>query len=160
MSFIDDLTCSQSEKTKKRRKLQRGFTLIEIMIVVVILGILAALVIPNIMNRPDQAKMTATRSDVKAIASALELYRLDNGNYPSTEQGLEALVTKPEGEPEPTNWSDTGYLKRLPKDPWGRAYQYELPGIKNPNGFDLYSLGANGRQEGEGANATIGNWDE
>lgn len=139
---------------------QKGFTLIEIMVVVVILGVLAALVIPNIMSRPDQAKVTAAQADIKAIGSALELYRLDSGFYPSTEQGLEALVSRPDSEPVPRNWNADGYLKRLPKDPWGRPYQYEMPGVKNPNSFDLYSLGANGRQGGEGLDSDIGNWEQ
>ena len=144
----------------RRPHAQSGFTLIEIMVVVVILGILGALVIPNIMGRPDQAKVTVARADVKAIASALEMYRLDNGVYPSTDQGLEALVSEPSGSPEPRNWNPSGYLKRVPLDPWGNPYLYELPGEKNAGSYDLYSLGADGRLGGEGINADIGNWDE
>lgn len=136
----------------------RGFTLIEIMVVVVILGILAALVVPTIMSRPDQAKATVARTDVNAIASALEMYRLDNGFYPSAEQGLDALVTEPSGSPEPRRWNSDGYLPKLPIDPWGRPYQYDVPGTHNPRSFDVYSLGADGRVGGDGVNAEVGNW--
>ncbi|CAM3634825.1 type II secretion system major pseudopilin GspG [Parendozoicomonas haliclonae] len=140
---------------------QAGFTLIEIMVVVVILGVLAALVVPNIMSRPDQAKVTAAKSAVSQISSALELYRLDNGFYPSTEQGLEALVNEPTGNPEPRNWNPDGYLKmRDLEDPWGNPYQYEQPGARNTNGYDIYSLGADGRVGGDGFNADLGNWDQ
>lgn len=136
---------------------QRGFTLIEIMVVVVILGILAALVVPQVMNRPDQAKVTVAKGDIKAIAAALDMYKLDNFNYPSTQQGLNALVEKPSGSPQPRNWNRDGYLKRVPKDPWGNDYQYLSPGTQGP--FDLYSLGADGKQGGNDLNADIGNWD-
>ncbi|WP_196221462.1 type II secretion system major pseudopilin GspG [Sansalvadorimonas verongulae] len=139
---------------------QGGFTLIEIMVVVVILGVLAAIVVPNIMSRPDQAKVTVANADVKAVASALEMYRLDNGFYPSTDQGLDALVHEPSGSPEPRNWNPDGYLKKIPQDPWGNPYQYEQPGTRNTNSYDLYSLGADGRVGGEGFNADIGNWDD
>ncbi len=139
---------------------QSGFTLIEIMVVVVILGVLAALVVPNIMSRPDQAKVTVAQTDVKAISSALEMYRLDNGYYPSSEQGLEALVVMPSGSPEPRNWNPDGYLKKIPQDPWGNPYQYERPGSKNPTSYDLYSLGADARIGGDGFNADIGNWND
>lgn len=136
---------------------QRGFTLIEIMVVVVILGILAALVVPQVMSRPDQAKVTVAKGDIKAIAAALDMYRLDNFSYPSTQQGLGALVEKPSGSPQPRNWNRDGYLKRLPKDPWGNDYLYLSPGTQGP--FDLYSLGADGKQGGSDLNADIGNWD-
>lgn len=138
-------------------KKQRGFTLIEIMVVVVILGILAALVVPQVMNRPDQAKVTVAKGDIKAIAAALDMYKLDNFNYPSTQQGLNALVEKPSGSPQPRNWNRDGYLKRVPKDPWGNDYQYLSPGTQGP--FDLYSLGADGKQGVNDLNADIGNWD-
>ncbi|BAU76730.1 type II secretion system major pseudopilin GspG [Metapseudomonas furukawaii] len=137
---------------------QRGFTLIEIMVVVVILGVLAALVVPQIMSRPDQAKATAARSDIKSIAMALDIYKLDNHGYPTTQQGLPALVSKPGGTPAPRNWNPDGYLKRLPLDPWGRPYQYLAPG-SHGNAYDLYSFGADGQAGGEGVNAEIGNWD-
>ena len=137
---------------------QNGFTLIEIMIVVVILGILAAMVAPKILNRPDQAKKTVARSDIETVSQALELYRLDNGFYPSTDQGLEALFIKPNISPEPRNWNPDGYLKRLPIDPWGNPYLYSEPG--NHDGkYDLYSYGASGRDTGEDGDATIGNWE-
>ena len=142
-----------------RHPRQSGFTLIEIMVVVVILGVLAALVVPNIMSRPDQAKVTVAQADVNAVASSLEMYRLDNGFYPSTEQGLEGLVREPTGNPEPRSWNPDGYLKKIPQDPWGNPYQYDQPGTKNTTSYDLYSLGADGRIGGEGFNADIGNWD-
>ncbi|MDF2396071.1 MULTISPECIES: type II secretion system major pseudopilin GspG [Pseudomonas] len=137
---------------------QRGFTLIEIMVVVVILGVLAALVVPQIMSRPDQAKAAAAQSDIKAIAMALDIYKLDNHQYPSSQQGLEALVSKPSGNPPARNWNPDGYLKRLPIDPWGNAYQYRVPGTRG-TGYDLFSFGADGKLGGEGLNAEIGNWD-
>lgn len=136
---------------------QRGFTLIEIMVVVVILGILAALVVPQVMNRPDQAKVTVAKGDIKAIGAALDMYKLDNYSYPSTQQGLDALVKKPGGNPQPKNWNRDGYLKRVPKDPWGNEYQYLSPGTQGP--YDLYSYGADGKQGGSDLNADIGNWD-
>ncbi|WP_080963106.1 MULTISPECIES: type II secretion system major pseudopilin GspG [Pseudomonas] len=137
---------------------QRGFTLIEIMVVVVILGVLAALVVPQIMSRPDQAKAAAAQSDIKAIAMALDIYKLDNHQYPSSQQGLEALVSKPSGNPPARNWNPDGYLKRLPIDPWGNAYQYRVPGTRG-TGYDLFSFGADGKLGGDGLNAEIGNWD-
>jgi general secretion pathway protein G len=136
---------------------QRGFTLIEIMVVVVILGILAALVVPQVMNRPDQAKVTVAKGDIKAIGAALDMYKLDNYSYPSTQQGLDALVEKPGGNPQPKNWNRDGYLKRVPKDPWGNEYQYLSPGTQGQ--FDLYSYGADGKQGGSDLNADIGSWD-
>ncbi|MCQ4288530.1 type II secretion system major pseudopilin GspG [Pseudomonas stutzeri] len=142
--------------TLNERK-QRGFTLIEIMVVVVILGILAALVVPQVMNRPDQAKVTVAKGDIKAIGAALDMYKLDNYSYPSTQQGLDALVEKPGGNPQPKNWNRDGYLKRVPKDPWGNDYQYLSPGTQGQ--FDLYSYGADGKQGGSELNADIGNWD-
>lgn len=117
--------------------------MIEIMVVVVIIGILAALITPNILGRADEARITAARSDLLTIANALDLYRLDNMVYPSTSQGLEALIAKPSGAPEPTNWNPDGYLKTLPRDPWGHDYAYVSPGSRAP--FDLYSIGPDGR---------------
>jgi general secretion pathway protein G len=128
-----------------------GFTLIEIMVVVVILGIMAALVVPNIAGRQEQAQRTAVESDLNALANALEFYRLDNFTYPSTEQGLEALVTQPSGYPEARRWKSGGYLRRLPTDPWGTPYQYLSSGER----FELYSLGADGQEGGEGGAADI-----
>ncbi|MCQ4244870.1 type II secretion system major pseudopilin GspG [Pseudomonas stutzeri] len=142
---------------KLQRRTQGGFTLIEIMVVVVILGILAALVVPQVMSRPDQAKVTVAKGDIKAIGAALDMYKLDNFTYPSTQQGLDALVKKPSGNPQPKNWNRDGYLKRLPKDPWGNDYQYLSPGTQGQ--FDLYSFGADGKPGGSDLNADIGNWD-
>jgi len=136
---------------------QQGFTLIEIMVVIVILGILAALVVPNIMGRPDEARISAARSDIQAISNALNLYKLDNYNYPSTDQGLQALITKPVGSPEAKNWNPDGYLAKLPKDGWANEYLYLSPG--GHGRFDLYSLGADGREGGEGVDQDIVSWE-
>jgi type II secretion system protein G len=136
---------------------QSGFTLIEILVVVVILGILAALVVPQVMGRPDQAKVTVAKTDITAIGASLDMYKLDNGNYPSTQQGLEALVKKPSGSPAAKNWNKDAYLKKLPVDPWGNPYQYLSPGTKGK--VDLYSLGADGKEGGTEHDADIGNWD-
>ena len=133
----------------------RGFTLIEILVVVVIIGILGAVIVPNLLARPDQARITAAQSDIRGIANALDIYRLDNFQYPSTDQGLEALVTKPTGFPEPKNYNPDGYLKKLATDPWGSEYVYERTG----SGFLLLSLGADGQEGGEGLNADI-NYDD
>lgn len=137
---------------------QRGFTLIEIMVVVVIIGVLGAIVVPQFMSRPDQAKVTATRTDIQAISTALEMYRLDTFNYPSTQQGIEALSKRPGGTPVVKNWNPQGYLKNLPLDPWGTPYQYLSPGTHSA-GYDLYSFGSDGVPGGEEHAADIGNWD-
>ena len=129
----------------------KGFTLIEILIVVVILGILGAVIVPNLMSRPDQARITAAESDLRQLASALNVYRLDNFQYPSTEQGLEALVSKPTGFPEPKNYNPDGYIGKLQTDPWGSPYVYE----RNGSNFVLMSLGADGQDGGEGTDADI-----
>ncbi len=134
---------------------QAGFTLIEIMVVVVILGILAALIAPNVISRIDEAQVTKVRQDIRAIESALKLYRLDNFRYPTTDQGLDALVTPPQ-DPN-AKWPEGGYLDRVPKDPWNRPYLYLQPG--NQGEFDIYSLGRDGQQGGDGPDADIGNWD-
>ena len=134
-----------------------GFTLIEVLVVVAILGILAAIVVPQIMNRPDEAKRIAAKADIGAIVQALKLYRLDNGFYPATDQGLAALVQKPTTNPVPGNWKQGGYLERLPKDPWGGDYQYLQPGVRGE--IDVFSLGADRARGGEGNSADIGNWD-
>ena len=140
-------------------RFQRGFTLIEIMVVVVIIGVLGAIVVPQFMSRPDQAKVTAARIDIQAIATALEMYRLDNAHYPSTQQGLEALVKRPSGLPVARGWNPQGYLKSMPVDPWNTPYQYLNPGVRSVDGtYDLYSLGADGVAGGEGFAAEIGNW--
>jgi general secretion pathway protein G len=143
--------------TKNHGHNAKGFTLIEILVVVVILGILAALVVPRIMERPDEARVVAARSDIRAIMSALKLYRLDNGVYPATEQGLAALVVRPDTGVIPRNWKQGGYLDRVPKDPWGAEYQYLNPGVNGE--IDIFSLGADGAHGGEGINTDIGSWD-
>jgi general secretion pathway protein G len=135
---------------------QRGFTLIEVMVVVVILSILAAIVVPRIMDRPDQARVARAHQDIRAIEAALNLYRLDNYVYPSTDQGLAALVDKPTAPPEPKNWKTGGYLDRLPTDPWGNEYLYLNPGEHGV--IDIYSLGADGQDGGEGVAGDIGSW--
>ena len=137
-------------------KLQRGFTLIEVMVVIVILGVLAALIVPKVMGRPDEARIVAAKQDIAAISQALKLYKLDNRRYPTTEQGLQALVEKPSAAPVPDNWKTGGYLEKLPKDPWGNPYQYLSPGVHGE--FDVFSFGADGQTGGEGVDADIGNW--
>ncbi|MDI9245295.1 type II secretion system major pseudopilin GspG [Marinobacter sp. CHS3-4] len=143
-------------KLLKQTSKQRGFTLIEIMVVLVILGLLIAIVAPNIIGRGDEARVTAAEAQMRNIANALDLYRLDNSHYPSTQQGLEALVSKPSGSPEPRNWNPDGYMKSVPVDPWGAEYQYISPGTEGP--YDLYSFGADGQEGGEGDNADISVW--
>jgi len=135
----------------------RGFTLIEVMVVVVILGILAAIVVPRVMGRPDEARVIKAQQDVRALSAALDLYRLDNFVYPSTDQGLEALVEKPADLPPGARWKQDGYVDRLPVDPWGAPYQYLQPGQHGP--YDLYSLGADGAPGGDAHAADVGNWD-
>lgn len=139
-----------------RRNAQRGFTLIEIMVVVVILGILAAIVVPRIMDQPDKARVAKAKQDIQVLSTALNLYKLDNFTYPSTQQGLQALVSKPSGDPAAPNWKPGGYIQQLPMDPWGRPYQYLQPGTHGE--YDLFSLGADGKPGGDGINADIGNW--
>lgn len=137
-----------------KKAAQRGFTLIELMVVLVIIGVLAALIVPNVLERADDARITAAHTDVNNLMQALKLYRLDNQRYPTTEQGLQALVTKPTTEPVPQNWKP--YLDKLPNDPWGRPYQYINPGVKGE--VDVMSYGADGQPGGEGKNADIGSW--
>lgn len=135
----------------------RGFTLLEIMVVVVIIGILAALIAPNVIGNVGKAQIERVKADVKSLGTTLEMYNLDNFTFPSTEQGLAALVSKPGGQPEAPNWRSGGYLSGgLPKDPWGTPYQYLQPGQHGT--FDVYSLGADRRAGGEGENADLGNW--
>ncbi|HMN82767.1 MAG TPA: type II secretion system major pseudopilin GspG [Burkholderiaceae bacterium] len=133
---------------------QKGFTLIEVMVVIVILGVLAALVVPRVMGRPDEARVVAAKQDVAAVMQALKLYRLDNQRYPTTEQGLQALVVRPAGDPPPSNWKQ--YLDKPPIDPWGKPYQYLNPGLKGE--IDVFSYGADGQPGGTGVDADIGSW--
>lgn len=136
---------------------RHGFTLIEVMVVVVILAILAALIVPKIMGRPDEARIVAARQDISTIVQALRLYRLDNLRYPSSEQGLAALVAPPSMAPLAPNWKAGGYLERLPKDPWGNPYHYLNPGLRGE--IDVFSFGADGVAGGTGTDADIGSWD-
>ncbi len=138
-------------------KFSRGFTLIEVMVVIVILGVLAALIVPRVMGRPDEARIIAAKQDIASIAQALKLYRLDNMRYPTTEQGLQALVQKSATPPVPPNWKSNGYVERLPKDPWGHPYQYLQPGLRGE--IDVMSLGADGAPGGDGNDADIGSWE-
>ena len=137
-----------------RRARAAGFTLIELMVVLVIIGVLAALIVPNVLDRADDARVTAARTDVNNLMQALKLYRLDNQRYPSAEQGLQALVAKPSTGAIPPNWKP--YLEKLPNDPWGRPYQYLNPGVKGE--IDVMSFGADGQSGGEGKNADVGSW--
>ncbi len=135
----------------------RGFTLIEIMVVVVIMGILAALIVPKLMGRTDDARIIAAKQDIATLMQALKLYKLDNQRYPTTEQGLQALIEKPTSGPAANGWKTGGYLDKLPNDPWGNPYQYLSPGIKGE--IDVFSLGADGQPGGTGNDADIGSWD-
>jgi len=137
--------------------LMRGFTLIEVMVVVVILGILAAIVVPKIMDNPDKARKARAEIDIRGVSTALENYRMDNFSYPTTDQGMQALVTRPADLPENTNWKQGGYISRVPQDPWGRPYHYLQPGRHGD--YDVYSNGADGQRGGDGINADIGSWD-
>ncbi|MES2946809.1 MAG: type II secretion system major pseudopilin GspG [Pseudomonadota bacterium] len=137
-----------------RRSLQAGFTLIELMVVLVIIGVLAALIVPNVLDRADDARVMAARTDVNNLMQALKLYKLDNQRLPTSEQGLQALTAKPTSGPIPANWKP--YLEKLPNDPWGRPYQYLNPGVKGE--IDVMSLGADGQAGGEGKDSDIGSW--
>lgn len=149
---------SPSRSTSARALLARGFTLIEIMVVITILGVLAALIVPRIVGRTDDARVAAAKQDIASLMQALKLYRLDNGRYPTTEQGLQALIAKPTIEPIPGNWKQGGYIERstVPTDPWGEPYKYLNPGIRGE--IDVFSLGRDKANGGEGPDADIGSW--
>lgn len=136
------------------RPLQRGFTLIELMVVLVIIGVLAALIVPNVLDRADDARVTAAKTDIANLTQALKLYKLDNQRFPTAEQGLQALVSKPTASPVPANWRP--YIDKLPADPWNRPYLYMNPGLRGE--VDVLSFGADGQAGGEGKDADIGNW--
>lgn len=138
------------------RSQQQGFTLLEIMVVVVILGLLVAIVAPNVLDNQDKAMVEKAKADIAALEQALDMYKLDNHQHPTTDQGLEALVSRPSINPEPKNYRPDGYIKRLPTDPWGNEYQYVQPGEKSA--FDLYSMGSDGQDGGDGQASDIGNW--
>ena len=146
------MTVSRSLTARLRRA--AGFTLIEFMVVLVIIGVLAALIVPNVLDRADDSRVTAAKTDVNNLMQALKLYKLDNQRFPSGEQGLQALVSKPSAAPVPGNWRP--YLDKLPADPWGNPYQYLSPGLHGP--VDVLSLGADGKAGGEGRDADIGSW--
>jgi general secretion pathway protein G len=140
------------------RKQIHGFSLVEILVVLVIIGLLVSIVAPNVLQRADEARIQKVHADFKNIETALKLYKLDNFNYPTTEQGLGALVEKPTIDPLPRNWKKNGYLERMPEDPWGNAYKYLNPAEFGHGEYDLYTLGADGVTGGEEQNADIGNW--
>jgi general secretion pathway protein G len=148
---------STSARGRFARAKSRGFTLIEIMVVVVIMGILAALVVPRLMGRADDARIIAAKQDISTLMQALKLYKLDNQRYPTTEQGLQALVQKPTSGPAANGWKTGGYIDKLPRDPWGGQYQYLSPGVKGE--VDVFSFGADGQAGGNGNDADVGSWD-
>ena len=147
----DSLTETETPK-------DQGFSLLELMVVVVIMSILALVIVPRIIDRPDQARVARVQSDLAVLKSAVDLYKLDNLNYPTTEQGLRALVTAPVSEPAPANYASGGYIDRLPQDPWGKDYQYLSPGVHGD--YDIFTFGADGVSGGDGVNADIGTWTE
>ena len=155
-NYINKSALKRHPMSDSSKHATAGFTLIEVMVVVVILGILAAIVVPRIMDRPDEARIIKAKQDIRVLQSALDLYKLDNYRYPSTDQGLEALVQRPTTTPEPPRWKEGGYIDRLPKDPWGQPYQYLSQGQHGP--VDIYSLGTDGQLSGAGTDADIGNW--
>jgi len=147
----------RSSRAERNRRRQRGFTLIEIMIVVVIIGLLAAVIMPQLLGRVDDARVAKAHQDIQAIETALTMYRLDNAKYPTTDQGLRALIVQPT-DPSIRHWRPGGYVQKASKDPWGNDYQYVSPGTHGGE-YDLYSLGADNQPGGEGVDADIGNWD-
>ena len=151
--FQDD---RQINRRLRARRAQTGFTLIEIMVVVIIIGLLAAVIVPQVINKVDDARMTKAKADIQSLETALTMFRLDNSKYPTTDQGLQALVVQPT-DPSIRHWRQGGYLQRITKDPWGGEYQYASPGTHNKD-YDLYTLGADAQPGGDGVNADIGNW--
>jgi general secretion pathway protein G len=149
------VVCNLEKIMKNKMKKQSGFTLLEVMVVVVILGVLASFVVPNLLGNKEKADQQKAITDIVALENALDMYKLDNSVYPTTDQGLDALVSKP-SSPEPRNYRDGGYIKRLPNDPWGNEYQYLSPGDNGT--IDIFTLGADGQEGGEGIAADIGNW--
>ena len=146
-----------SLRSSAAQRIQRGFTLIEIMVVVVIMGVLAAMVVPKLLNRAGDSKVSAAKVDIATLMQALKLYKLDNQRYPTTEQGLQALIEKPTSGPAANGWKSGGYVEKMPKDPWGNQYQYLSPGIKGE--VDVFSYGADGQPGGTGNDADIGSWE-
>jgi general secretion pathway protein G len=140
------------------QRLARGFTLVEIMVVVVIIGILGALVVPKLLGRTGESRVVAAKTDIATLMQALKLYKLDNQRYPTTEQGLQALTTKPTSGPAASGWKEGGYVEKLPKDPWGNSYQYLSPGLHGE--VDIFSFGADGQAGGEGEDADVGSWQQ
>jgi general secretion pathway protein G len=158
MSYVSDVyEVSRRRMTRPVRMLHsRGFTLIEIMVVVIIIGLLAAVIVPQVISKVDEARVAKAKQDIQSLETALTMFRLDNSKYPTTDQGLTALVQQPT-DPTIRHWRPGGYLQRVSKDPWGNAYQYAYPGTHGRE-YDLYSLGADGQPGGEGPDADIGNW--
>lgn len=152
-----EINTSFANPQDRRRRGEAGFSLLELMVVVVIMSILALVVMPRIIDRPDQARVARAQADIAALSGAVKLYKLDNLRYPTTEQGLAALVSAPSTEPVPPNYAQNGYIDRLPSDPWGNPYQYLAPGVHGD--FDVFTLGADGVAGGTGLDADIGSWD-
>ena len=157
MIEVKEIKMLRDTKLADKKKIQKGFTLLEVLVVLVIIGLLVAIVAPNVLDNQDKAMVQKAKADLSSLEQALEMYRLDNFTYPATNQGLDALVKKPSVAPEPRNYRADGYIRRLPTDPWGNAYQYRSPGEKGR--IDIFSFGADGRVGGEGLDADIGNWD-